>query len=69
MKHEMNDEVDMRRLGGLRKVMPITYVTFFVCYLAIIGIPPFSGFFAKDTIIDRRSARAAPRAPSSARRR
>src|SRR5260370_40140171 len=48
----MNDEVDMRRLGGLRKVMPITYVTFFVCYLAIIGIPPFSGFFAKDTIID-----------------
>src|SRR3984893_6486233 len=41
VKHEMNDEVDMRRLGGLRKVMPITYVTFFVCYLAIIGIPPF----------------------------
>ena len=53
VKHEMNDEVDMRRLGGLRKVMPITYVTFFVCYLAIIGIPPFSGFFAKDTIIDQ----------------
>ena len=53
VKHEMNDEVDMRRLGGLRKIMPITYVTFFVCYLAIIGIPPFSGFFAKDTIIDQ----------------
>src|SRR6266571_1691601 len=52
VKHEMNDEVDMRRLGGLRTVMPITYVTFFACYLAIIGIPPFSGFFAKDTIID-----------------
>src|SRR5215468_8349542 len=52
VKHEMNDEVDMRRLGGLRKVMPITYVTFFTCYLAIIGVPPFSGFFAKDTIID-----------------
>jgi len=52
IKHEMNDEVDMRRLGGLRTVMPITYVTFFVCYLAIIGIPPFSGFFAKDTVID-----------------
>jgi NADH-quinone oxidoreductase subunit L len=32
--------------------MPITYVTFFFCYLAIIGIPPFSGFFAKDTVID-----------------
>ena len=52
IKHEMNDEVDMRRLGGLRAVMPVTYVTFFVCYLAIIGIPPFSGFFAKDTVID-----------------
>jgi NADH-quinone oxidoreductase subunit L len=52
IKHEMNDEVDMRRFGGLRKVMPITYVTFFVSYLAIIGVPPFSGFFAKDTIID-----------------
>jgi NADH-quinone oxidoreductase subunit L len=52
VKHEMNDEVNMRRLGGLRTVMPITYVTFGVCYLAIIGIPPFSGFFAKDTIID-----------------
>jgi len=52
IKHEMNDEVDMRRFGGLRKVMPITYVTFFTCYLAIIGVPPFSGFFAKDTIID-----------------
>src|SRR5207344_793673 len=47
VKHEMNDEVDMRRLGGLRKVMPITFVTFGVCYLAIIGVPPFSGFFAK----------------------
>jgi NADH-quinone oxidoreductase subunit L len=52
IKHEMNDEVDMRRFGGLRKVMPITYVTFFVSYLAIIGVPPFSGFFAKDTVID-----------------
>jgi len=52
VKHEMNDEVNMRRLGGMRTVMPITYVTFGVCYLAIIGIPPFSGFFAKDTVID-----------------
>ncbi len=50
--HEMNDEVNMRRLGGLRAVMPVTFVTFGACYLAIIGIPPFSGFFAKDTIID-----------------
>jgi NADH-quinone oxidoreductase subunit L len=48
----MNDEVDMRRFGGLRTVMPITFVTFGIGYLAIIGIPPFSGFFAKDTVID-----------------
>jgi NADH-quinone oxidoreductase subunit L len=53
VKHEMNDEVNMRRLGGLRTVMPVTYVTFGVCYLAIIGVPPFSGFFAKDTVIDQ----------------
>jgi NADH-quinone oxidoreductase subunit L len=52
IKHEMNDEVDMRRFGGLRTVMPITFATFGICYLAIIGIPPFSGFFAKDTVID-----------------
>jgi NADH-quinone oxidoreductase subunit L len=44
--------VDMRRFGGLRKVMPITFVTFGFCYLAIIGIPPFSGFFSKDGVID-----------------
>ena len=52
IKHEMNDEVDMRRFGGLRTVMPITFATFGIGYLAIIGIPPFSGFFAKDTVID-----------------
>ena len=50
--HGMNDEVNMRRYGGLARVMPITYVTFGLAYLAIIGIPPFSGFFAKDPIID-----------------
>ncbi len=47
----MNDEVDMRRFGGLRVVMPITFVTFLFGYLAIIGIPPFSGYFTKDPII------------------
>jgi NADH-quinone oxidoreductase subunit L len=52
VKHEMNDEVDMRRFGGLRSVMPITFVTFLFGYLAIIGIPPFSGFFTKDPIIE-----------------
>ncbi len=52
VKHSMNDEVDMRRFGGLRAVMPITFVTFLFGYLAIIGIPPFSGFFTKDPIIE-----------------
>jgi NADH-quinone oxidoreductase subunit L len=52
VKHEMNDEVDMRRFGGLWKVMPITWVTFSLGYLAIIGVPPLSGFYTKDPIID-----------------
>jgi NADH-quinone oxidoreductase subunit L len=52
VKHEMDDEVDMRRFGGLRLVMPITWVTFGLGYLAIIGVPPFSGFWTKDRIID-----------------
>jgi NADH-quinone oxidoreductase subunit L len=52
IKHEMNDEVDMRRFGGLASVMPITFVTFALGYLAIIGVPPLSGFFTKDPIID-----------------
>ena len=50
--HGMNDETDMRRYGGLRTVMPITFVTFGLGYLAIIGVPPFSGFFSKDAIIE-----------------
>jgi NADH-quinone oxidoreductase subunit L len=50
--HGMNDEVNMRRYGGLARVMPVTYVTFGLGYLAIIGIPPFSGFFTKDGIIE-----------------
>src|SRR5258707_5171611 len=52
VKHEMDDEVDMRRFGGLAKIMPITFVTFGIGYLAIIGVPPFSGFFTKDPIIE-----------------
>jgi NADH-quinone oxidoreductase subunit L len=52
VKHEMDDEVDMRRFGGLRKIMPITFVTFGLGYLAIIGIPPLSGFFTKDAIVE-----------------
>ncbi|MDH6544900.1 NADH-quinone oxidoreductase subunit L [Streptomyces lavendulae] len=50
--HGMNDEVDMRRYGGLRTYMPITFVTFGLGYLAIIGFPGLSGFFSKDKIIE-----------------
>jgi NADH-quinone oxidoreductase subunit L len=52
IKHEMDDEVDMRRFGGLARVMPVTFVTFGLGYLAIIGIPPLSGFFTKDAIVE-----------------
>ncbi len=50
--HGMNDRVDMRTYGGLRKVMPVTYVTFLLGYLALIGCPPFSAFWTKDKIIE-----------------
>jgi NADH-quinone oxidoreductase subunit L len=50
--HGMNDEVDMRHYGGLRKYMPVTFVTFGLGYLAIIGFPGLSGFFSKDKIIE-----------------
>ena len=49
--HGMNDEVNMRKYGGLRKAMPITFATFGLGYLAIIGVPPFAGFYSKDEII------------------
>jgi NADH-quinone oxidoreductase subunit L len=50
--HATNDEVNMRRFGGLRTLLPITYVTFGLGYLAIIGAPPLAGFFSKDAIIE-----------------
>ena len=50
--HGMNYEVNMRKYGGLRKFMPITFVTFGLGYLAIIGVPPFAGFYSKDMIIE-----------------
>ena len=50
--HGMNDTVDMRKYGALRKFMPITFVTFGLGYLAIIGVPPFAGFYSKDLIIE-----------------
>ncbi len=50
--HGMNDEVNMRKYGGLAKFMPITAITFGLGYLAIIGVPPFAGFYSKDKIIE-----------------
>ncbi|WP_219412852.1 NADH-quinone oxidoreductase subunit L [Pseudonocardia nigra] len=49
--HAMHDEVDMRRYGGLARYMPITFVTFGLGYLALIGFPFLSGYFSKDEII------------------
>ena len=49
--HAMGGEQDMRKMGGLRHKMPITFVTFLVATLAISGVPPFAGFMSKDEII------------------
>jgi NADH-quinone oxidoreductase subunit L len=50
--HAMDDETDMRRYGALRAFLPVTYASFGISYLAIIGMPPFAGFFSKDSIIE-----------------
>jgi NADH-quinone oxidoreductase subunit L len=55
--HGMQDQVDIRRFGALGKYMRITWLTFMAGWLAIIGIPPLSGFFAKDPIIEAAFAR------------
>ncbi len=49
--HAMHHEQDIRKMGGLKKYMPITHITFLLACLAIAGIPPFSGFFSKDEIL------------------
>ncbi len=49
--HAMSGEQDIRKMGGLKKKLPITYLTFLVGWLAIIGVPPFAGFFSKDEIL------------------
>lgn len=50
--HAMDDDVDMRHYGALNKALPITFLTFAMGFLAIIGFPPFSGFWSKDKIIE-----------------
>ena len=47
----LHHEQDMRKMGGLKAHMPLTYVTFFISVLAIAGFPPFAGFFSKDEIL------------------
>ena len=49
--HAMHHEQDIRKMGNLRKYMPVTHITFLLACLAIAGIPPFSGFFSKDEIL------------------
>lgn len=49
--HGMHEEQDIRKMGGLKKYMPITHFTFLLGWLAIIGMPPFAGFFSKDEIL------------------
>lgn len=49
--HGMHHEQDMNRMGGLRKYMPVTAATFIVGWLAIVGVPPFAGFWSKDEIL------------------
>ncbi len=50
--HAMDDDVDMRHYGALKKAIPVTFLTFTFGYLAIIGVPPFAGFWSKDKIIE-----------------
>ena len=56
--HAMGGEQDIRKMGGLRKALPVTSITFFIGCVAIAGIPPFSGFFSKDEILAAAYARS-----------
>ena len=50
--HALHNQQDMKKMGGLRKYLPITFPTFIIGYLALSGIPPFDGFWSKDSILD-----------------
>ena len=50
--HALHDEQDMKKMGALRRYLPITFPTFIIGYLALSGIPPFDGFWSKDAILD-----------------
>lgn len=56
----MHHEQDMRKMGGLRKYMPITYITFLIGALALAALPPFAGFYSKDAIIEAVNLSALP---------
>ncbi len=58
--HAMSGEQDMRKMGGLRKKIPVTYWTFVFACIAIAGVPPFSGFFSKDEILWRAFSAGGP---------
>ncbi|MBM4022466.1 MAG: hypothetical protein FJ284_09550, partial [Planctomycetes bacterium] len=58
--HSMGGVIDMRRFGGLRRVMPITAATFLVGSLALAGVAPFAGFFSKDEVLAALHARGWP---------
>jgi len=58
--HGLDDEQDMKRMGGLRRFMPWTYVTFLCAWLAIAAVPPFSGFWAKGDVLTNVYARTLP---------
>lgn len=49
--HALHGEQDIRNMGGLKKKLPVTYLTFLIAMLAISGLPPFSGFFSKDELL------------------
>ena len=49
--HALSNEQDIRKMGGLRKALPITFITFLIGTVAISGLPPFAGFFSKDEIL------------------